>query len=71
MKTGLKSKWKPQLQEKEEEQPPDATVLRRLQGELDFAVVDGVTSDADLIDNEFGTGLGEGCMAAEDEAHDV
>ena len=48
------------------------SVLRRLQGELDFAVVDGVTSDAELIDEEFGAvGLGAGCMAQEDGDHDL
>ena len=68
LKTGIKLKWKPLHQEEDEEEPsPDLTVLRRLQGELDFAVVDGVTSDAELIDEEFGAaGLGAGCMAQED-----
>ena len=48
------------------------SVLRRLQGELDFAVVDGVTSDAELIDEEFGAaGLGAGCMAQEDGDRDI
>ena len=67
LKAGLK--WKPRRQEVEE-QPPDASVLRRLQGELDFAVVDGVTSDAKLIDDKFKAGLGAGCMAEEDGALD-
>ena len=73
MKTGIKLKWKPRHQEEDEDQPsPDLSVLRRLQGELDFAVVDGVTSDAELIDEEFGAaGLGAGCMAQEDGDRDL
>ena len=66
--------WKSRHKEEEEEDqpPPDASVLRRLQGELDFAVVDGVASDARLIDDQFrAAGLGVGCMAEEDGAHDL
>ena len=74
MKTGIKLKWKPlhQEEDEDEESAPDLSVLRRLQGELDFAVVDGVTSDAELIDEEFGApGLGAGCMAQEDGDRDL
>ena len=70
LKSGLG--WK-SLHQEEEDQPPEASVLRRLQGELNFAVVDeGVTSDARLIDDNFrAAGLGAGCMAEEDGAQDI
>ena len=64
--------WKSRHKEEEDQPPPDASVLRRLQGELNFAVVDGVTSDAGLIDDQFrAAGLGAGCMAEEDGAQDL
>ena len=72
MKTGIKLKWKPLNQGEDEKPAPDLSILRRLQGELDFAVVDGTTSDAQLIDEEFGAaGLGAGCMAQEDGDRDL